>query len=173
MESIAEVNENQMIGASLSRKDKDKLKEYFQSGIKYVSSDEFEQKLDNGIDFAKGTVAVLGTTATIILTICPFDGPVGEILVGLATPGLVTAVDALGEEIKKIYKDGKKIYSGSVNSNTGKVELGKAISNETLTTVEDIKTFAGNVKNNASEINRIFNDKKSTEISIYQDNMVK
>lgn len=173
MKEIAQTNENQMIGVAVSRNEKDKMKNYFQSKIDYVASDDFEKKFDAGIDFAKATVAVLGTTATIVLTICPFDGPVGEVAAALATPGLVAAVDTLGEELKGMYKNSKKVYSGSVNSNTGKVELGKVISDETLTNVQKLTSTFGNVRNSANELNSMFNNKTAVSNTVVQNNVVR
>lgn len=173
MSEIINPNENQMIGVAVSRQEKDQMKEFFKSKADYVASDDFEKKFDAGIDFAKGTVAVLGTTATIILAICPLDGPIGEIVTGLATPGLVVAVGALGESLKGMYKDGKKIYSGSVNADTGKIEVRKALSDETLTSVQNFTTSLGNVRTNSSEIKNMLNNKTGTASNAIQNTTVK
>lgn len=173
MTEMTNTNGNQMIGVAVSRQEKDQMKDFFKSKADYVASDDFEKKFDAGIDFAKGTVAVLGTTATIVLAICPLDGPVGEIVTGLATPGLVAAVDALGEGLKGMYKDSKKIYSGSVNADTGKVETRKALSDDTLTSVQNFTTSLGNVRTSSSELKNMLNNKPSTASNVIQNTTVK
>lgn len=166
-------NGNQMIGVSVTRNEKNQLKDYYQSKANYAASDDFEQKLDNGVNIAKGTVAILGATATVVLLICPVDGPVGEIITGLATPGLIVAVDKLGDSLKDMYKSSKKVYSGSVNSNTGKVEMGRVISDETLTNVNKLTTAMVNARRSSDELKNMVNDTKAAVTAAAQNTATK
>lgn len=158
-------NDKNVIGVSVKRDEKEKISKYFKDSADYIASDDFEKKLDIGIDIAKGTVGVLGATATVLLLICPFDGPVGEIVSFLATPGLVFAVGKLGDELKKTYRTSKKIYSGSINTETGKVDVGKGISNATLDDVHQLKSSVRNIKMSKDELKNMFSDSKISSTS--------
>ena len=69
-----------------------------------------EEKVDYAVNTTKSIISIAGTIATIIMTICPVDGPIGEILIALATPQLVKAVDA-----------SRGVLKGAVNSNPQQV----------------------------------------------------
>ena len=69
-----------------------------------------EEKVDNAVNTTKSIISIAGTIATIIMTICPVDGPIGEILIVLATPQLVKAVDA-----------SRGVLKGAVNSDPKQV----------------------------------------------------
>ncbi len=68
----------------------------------------FEEIVEKRVEFEKKMIKVAGTTATIILTLCPLDGPFGEIAAALATPALVKLVEAKGEITKKSVIGGKR-----------------------------------------------------------------
>lgn len=69
-----------------------------------------EEKVDKAVNTTKSIISIAGTIATIIMTICPVDGPIGEILIVLATPQLVKAVDA-----------SRGVLKGAVNSDPQQV----------------------------------------------------
>ena len=69
-----------------------------------------EEKVDDAVNTTKSIISIAGTIATIIMTVCPVDGPIGEILIVLATPQLVKAVDA-----------SRGVLKGAVNSNPQQV----------------------------------------------------
>src|SRR5574344_1226487 len=55
---------------------------------------EQEKSIDGFIDGAKKVVEVCGVALTIIMAICPFDGPIGEWAAALGTPAILGALEA-------------------------------------------------------------------------------
>ncbi len=100
MESNSMVYQGNII-TSESRDVVDKLKKWYKekiidSGI----SQKYEAGIDTTAKAIKGVIKVVGVTATIILIICPADGPFGELLTALATPGLCALVDKIVDMYK-------------------------------------------------------------------------
>ena len=78
-----------------SRENYNKMQEWRAKEAATISKNQqLENKIDNVIDGVKSVVTFAGTAATIALAVCPVDGPVGETLTALATPALVSAVEA-------------------------------------------------------------------------------
>ena len=73
---------------------------YKENIIDTNKAQEFEEKMDKGIEIAKTAVYVTGGVATVILAICPVDGPVGEAIAIAATPLLAKVVEAGATLIK-------------------------------------------------------------------------
>lgn len=73
---------------------------YNEKFIETGKSADFEEKFDRGIDISTKTVKTLGTFATIVLTLFPLDGPVGETFTAIATPVLAKLVEKGGNLLK-------------------------------------------------------------------------
>lgn len=87
---------------------------------------KFEETIDKRINLERKMIKVAGTAATVILTICPLDGPFGEIAAALATPALVKLVEAKGEIMKKSIIGGKRRIEADylgVDGKSKKVEI--------------------------------------------------
>ena len=72
-----------------------------------------------------------------------------------------------------MYKSSKKVYSGSVNSNTGKVEMGRVISDETLTNVNKLTTAMVNARRSSDELKNMVNDTKAAVTAAAQNTATK
>ena len=70
---------------------------------------DLEKKIDNEAKIAKTAIGVIGAVATVILMICPVDGPFGEVCSALATPALIGLV-SLAADLKKKALIGAKRF---------------------------------------------------------------
>ena len=78
-----------------SRSNVDALKSWRAKEVATLSrSAKNENKIDNAVNITKSIVSIAGTIATIVMSLCPVDGPVGDTLTVLAKPQLVGAVEA-------------------------------------------------------------------------------
>lgn len=75
---------------------------------------KIEEQIEKQAEMTKKTIAVAGTIATIVLLICPADGPVGEICTALATPALIKLVDVVAEIKKKALISGKRSFEKNI-----------------------------------------------------------
>ena len=96
-------------------KEKTKLQKKYQE--KVVDSGASE-KIDNFIDkkakVEQVTIGVIGGVATVVLAVCPADGPVGEICSALLTPGLLALCSLKAEAEKKILHSVKGFYEKKI-----------------------------------------------------------
>lgn len=53
------------------------------------------KKAEEGFSTARKIITAVGAIATVALAICPFDGPVGEIVSAIATGGLLVVTEAV------------------------------------------------------------------------------
>ena len=81
---------------------------YKEKMIDTGKSADLERKIDAQAKTTKKVIKVAGTAATVLLTICPADGPFGEICTALATPGLCALVDLAADMKKKALITGKR-----------------------------------------------------------------
>lgn len=96
MEGYICVNENRQI--------LEMMKEKKLETLKHIEKNHFKEKLiDKSIDIAKGVVTVAGAALTVVMAVCPFDGPVGEIATVLATPALVKAIESSRNLLKATF----------------------------------------------------------------------
>lgn len=78
---------------------------------------EKEKAIDGFIDGAKKVVEVCGVALTIIMAICPFDGPIGEWAAALGTPAILGALEAGRGLLKStiVNKDPKEMQAAFVD----------------------------------------------------------
>lgn len=152
------VVENQVMGIPVSRGELNGLKNKFNDNTK---AQNFEQTADKVIDITKAVVGVAGAVATIVLAVCPFDGPAGEIITALATPALVKGVEALGDSLKDAIKQGNHMYAGTINAENGKVDIHKIIDGNTVSNVQSFSNSVNNVASNFVDVKRTFDEQKS------------
>lgn len=76
-----------------------------------------EKSIDGFIDGAKKVVEVCGVALTIIMAICPLDGPIGEWAAALGTPAILGALEAGRGLLKSTFvtKDPKQMQAAFVN----------------------------------------------------------
>lgn len=76
------------------------------------------------VDSTKALVTIGGVVATVVLAVCPIDGPVGEIATLLATPLLVKQVEKLREPLKTLMVNGNdsSIPVANVNSSGSSIQ---------------------------------------------------
>ena len=157
---------------STPRKELEKVVAFFkEAGQKtgeFLLSEKSEQLVNGIVDAAKGVVTVAGTAATVALAACPVDGPVGEVLTGLATPAIVAGLDKIGDAIKTGYSSGRKLCNGMIDSETGKISVSsitdpnnignfKNMAQSTATVISGIN----NIKNNFNSQNPIDDETKT------------
>lgn len=123
---------------------------YKEKLIETGKSANFEEKFDKAIDVAVDTVYTLGTVATVILAVCPFDGPVGELFTIVATPALAKLIEEGGKLLKKVI-------IGEVKRNLIEAKIvqkdgsSKSVVIPDGDVVEDAKKFGGNVQSFKNE----------------------
>jgi hypothetical protein len=101
-----------IITVDASREEVERLKAWRAEQAKKVANkSNAETIIDRVFDITKCVVEFAGTVATIALTICPLDGPAGEIAMVAATPGLVAAVESGRKLVKGVFveKDTEQI----------------------------------------------------------------
>lgn len=85
---------------------KTKMNDLINSYKNYEMDDEKLIKLEKTIKnrgvITKSVIGLAGSIATIVLTIVPYDGPAGELVVGLGTAGLNILTDFSTSIKKKI-----------------------------------------------------------------------
>ena len=65
-------------------------------------------------DVVKNTIYVAGGVATVVLAICPADGPVGEAIAIIATPLLAKVVEAGATLVKDVVIGTKRVVEDKV-----------------------------------------------------------
>lgn len=86
-----------------------RFKKYYKEKIIDTGkSENFEKTVDKVATGVKTAVKVAGTIATVILVICPADGPFGEVCTVLATPALCALVDKVADMAKKTTISAKR-----------------------------------------------------------------
>lgn len=120
---------------------------YEENYIKTGKSAQLEEKIEAYAKKKKRVIKIAGTIATVALTICPADGPFGEICTALATPGLCALVDIATNIQKKMLIAGKreaeKLFL-NVDGSSGNVE---AYNLENGKVVSDLKDLMENLDN--------------------------
>lgn len=92
---------------------------YKENVIDNGKSQEFEEKFDKGVEVAKNVVYVAGGVATVVLAICPVDGPVGEAIAVVATPLLAKVVEAGATLVKDVVLGTKRVVEEKVVHENG------------------------------------------------------
>lgn len=93
-----------IITVDASREEVERLKAWRAEQAKKVASkSNTETVIDRVIDITKCVVGFAGAVATVVLAVCPLDGPAGEIAAAAATPGLVAAVESGRGLLKGIF----------------------------------------------------------------------
>ena len=93
-----------VITVDASREELERLKAWrAEQAKKVVNKSNAETIIDKVVDVTKCVVGVAGTIATVVLAICPLDGPAGEIATIAATPSLVAAVESSRNLLKGIF----------------------------------------------------------------------
>ena len=94
---------------------------------KIIKNQKTENTIDTVVDVTKSVVSFAGTVATIAMTICPLDGPAGELAVMAATPTLVQAVESSRNLLKGIFvnRDFKQIQAAmsDIQSNVKNITI--------------------------------------------------
>ena len=86
-----------------------KFKKYYKENIIDTGkSEQFEKTVDKVANGVKTAVKVVGTVATVVLVVCPADGPFGEVFTALATPALCVLVDKIADMAKKTTISAKR-----------------------------------------------------------------
>ena len=114
---------------------------YKEKMIDTGASSDLERKIDERAARKKKTIKIVGTLATVVLAVCPADGPVGEIATALATPGLCALVNIFADIEKKLLITGKRTLEKSVlkvDGSNGDVK-GYDLTNGEI--IEDVKEF--------------------------------
>lgn len=121
---------------------KEQMRESYQKNIVDTGiSSEIEEKIDKQTKNTKTAIKVAGTIATIALTICPADGPFGEIATLLATPAFCKLVEVAAEIKKKVLisvKRGSEKYIMHTSGENENVEEYDLNSGEYI---NDMKSF--------------------------------
>lgn len=115
-----------------------KYKEKFVDTGKSVA---IENTTDDAVKAIQAAVGVVGGIATVVMTLCPVDGPVGEIVTALATPALMALVPVALKVREKVFITGKRIiekYILKVDPNTYE---GSKVSGYNLEDGEIVKDF--------------------------------
>ena len=103
-----------IITLKYSRKNLDKMKFWRKcEASKVVDYQKREENIDKFVNITKGVVSFAGTAATVALSVCPLDGPFGEIATVAATPALVQAVESSRGLLKGMFvnKDSNQIQA--------------------------------------------------------------
>ena len=83
-------------------------KSYEENIVDTGISADIEEKIEKEAEITKTVIGIAGSVATIILMVCPFDGPFGELVTLLATPAFIKLVDIAADFRKKAIITGKK-----------------------------------------------------------------
>lgn len=125
---------------------------YREKLIETGKSANFEERVDKTVDVVTKVVYSVGTVATVVLGICPLDGPFGEIIAIAATPLLAKLVEQGG----KIFK---KVVIGEVKRNlieghiVGQDGSSKAVVLPDGDVVEDAKNLGESIRAFGDDIN--------------------
>lgn len=118
---MEELNVQDSGGIVCTLEDREILEKMKQAKIQKLKEIEIskqrERVIDTGFDIAKGVVMVAGSVLTVVMTVCPVDGPVGEIATVLGSAALLKALDS-GKELLKaslVKKDPGEISAALVN----------------------------------------------------------
>lgn len=134
---------------------KDKIEktraDYQKNVVDTGKSDEIDKKIEKRAETTKKTIKVAGTVATVLLMICPADGPLGEVLTALATPALVELVDVKADIEKKATLGLKNIMEKKV------LKVDRPNNVETYDLINDPKGFLGDAQKLSSSINNAVN----------------
>lgn len=107
-ENVIVVEEDRNFIQKAKMKIENLRKKYQEEYVDTGKSQELERKIERDAEKSKKAIKIIGTIATLILAICPADGPVGEIASALATPGLCALVDVAANIKKKALITGKR-----------------------------------------------------------------
>ncbi|MGM9877581.1 MAG: hypothetical protein ACI33S_02925 [Bacilli bacterium] len=125
---------------------KEQISDSYQKNIVDTGiSSEIEEKIDKQTKATKTAVKVAGTIATIVLMVCPADGPFGEIATLLATPAFCKLAEIAAEIKKKTLISAKRSaekYILHVESKNESVEGYNLKSGEYIS---DMKSFIKNL----------------------------
>ena len=133
-----------VITISDSRENLERMKEWRRKEATKVIN---QNNTENIIDITKSVVSVAGAVATVVMTICPFDGPLGETATILATPALVQAVESSRNLLKGIFvnKDRTQITAAIADLKQNVQEISVIDKNLVKTTAkEPINREVGN-----------------------------
>ena len=87
---------------------------YKENVIDNGKGQDFEENFDKSVDVVKNTIYVAGGVATVVLAICPADGPVGEAIAIIATPLLAKVVEAGATLVKDVVIGTKRVVEDKV-----------------------------------------------------------
>ena len=77
-----------------------------------------EKIIDTAVDVTKFAVNVAGTALTVAATVCPVDGPAGEMAIAAATPALAKAVENCRPLLKgAVNKDMSQVNAAMADLN--------------------------------------------------------
>ena len=105
----------------LTLEDREILEKMKEAKINKLKEIEINKKksdaIDAGCEIAKGVVKVAGSVLTVVLAVCPLDGPVGEIVTVLGSAALIKAIDSSKDLLKAslVNKDPSEISSALVD----------------------------------------------------------
>ena len=116
------------------------LYEKMQNKRDEISAD-IEEKIEKEAEITKTVIGIAGSVATIILMVCPFDGPFGELVTLLATPAFIKLVDIAADFRKKTIITGKKTIEKHILKIDKKTGDGVGFNLENGDFVEDISTI--------------------------------
>lgn len=124
-----------------------RFKEYYKKNIIDTGkSEKFEKTVDKVAKGVKTAVKVVGTVATVILVLCPADGPFGELCTALATPALCALVDKIADMAKKTTISAKRDMEKAMGyEGLGQTDI------EGYSNLKDVVNDAIGVKNASSE----------------------
>lgn len=101
--------------------DREILEQMKQAKIKKLREIETLKKksdaIDAGCEIAKGVVTVAGAVLTVVMTVCPLDGPAGEVATILGSAALIKAIDSSKNLLKAtlVDKDMEEISSALID----------------------------------------------------------
>ena len=116
-------------------------KSYEENIVDTGISADIEEKIEKEAEITKTVIGIAGSVATIILMVCPFDGPFGELVTLLATPAFIKLVDIAADFRKKAIITGKKTIEKHILKIDKKTGDGVGFNLENGDFVEDLSTI--------------------------------
>ena len=92
---------------------------YKENIIDTNKAQEFEEKLDKGVEIAKNAIYVAGGVVTVVMALCPADGPIGEAISIVATPLLAKVVEMGATLVKDVVIGTKRVVEEKIVHENG------------------------------------------------------
>ena len=120
---------------------------YKENIIDTNKAQEFEEKLDKGVEIAKNAIYVAGGVVTVVMALCPADGPIGEAISIVATPLLAKVVEMGATLVKDVVIGTKRVVEEKIvheNGSSDNVTISEDLTIEKV--AEEAKDLSMEVK---------------------------